>query len=128
MANSLVIFKSIQCFVFIMTFVGLTSAGDAWSYNQIETFCYREQYQRTVTRPGCKPESFLVHACLGNCRSYEKPLQDIPYFQTVCLCCKASTSVRKTFTLSDCKEGVDRTVEIESALTCNCEHTDKCKS
>ena len=100
--------------------------GDAWSYNNIETFCYRQQYNRTVRRDGCDPESFVVHACLGNCRSYQKPLQDVPYFQSVCLCCKASEKATKEFTLTSCRADVDKRVVIESAVTCNCERTDTC--
>jgi len=100
--------------------------GDAWSYNNIETFCYRQQYNRTVRREGCKPESFVVHACLGNCRSYQKPLQDVPYFQSVCLCCKASVKTTQKFTLASCRENIDTRVVIESAVACNCETTDTC--
>lgn len=108
----------------IITFVSLTGASGT---KNDDIFCNKQSYSVTVKRKGCKTEKFVVSACLGNCPSYQKPLQDSPYFQSKCYSCRASRVVNKEFLLSECVQQVDRLVTIESAEACACKQSDACK-
>ena len=97
-----------------------TEAGkDLWRSQSIEVFCKVEDYRVKIEREGCKTNHFLVKACLGNCRSYEVPLQDVPYFTPKCQTCTASEFTNKKFQLTN-YTGVEKTVVIESAVSCSC--------
>ena len=95
-------------------------SGDPWSRQHIPIFCQQHDYKVRVEREGCDSNHFIVKACVGNCRSFEQPLQDVPYFTSRCQLCKAATFVKEKFELQGCTQGVDSTVLIQSASSCSC--------
>ena len=94
--------------------------ADVWNKNDIDIFCNLEEYGVKVERPGCPAQEFLVKACLGNCRSFELPIQQSPYFQSKCETCRAEKTEKVMHVLQGCDAGVDRTVYIDSAVSCKC--------
>lgn len=112
--------------VFVICFLLTGSVTDGHSNDEV--FCNKQPYRVKVTRIGCSDEFFTVSACLGNCASYQKPLQDLPYFRSECYQCKASVVIKKQFRLSNCISEVDNMVTIESAEVCKCEKMSVCWS
>ena len=101
----------------------VTEAGgkDMWKSQSIEVFCRVQDYRVKIEREGCQTNHFTVKACLGNCRSFELPLQDVPYFTSKCQTCTASEFTNKKFQLTNCTNPyVERSVVIESAVSCSC--------
>ena len=113
--------------IYVVCLISLYAvSGDVWSDNAIDIFCDKERYSKKVDREGCAVESFVVDACLGNCRSYQRPVQDNPYFLSLCQGCRATKTITKEFTFKDCKVGIYNKVYIESAVDCACVKLDKC--
>ena len=96
-------------------------SGNPWEGMKI--YCKVEQYNLLAEKPGCTPQRFRVAACLGLCTSYVQLTANLPYMITHCKCCRAKTTVKKSFTFSTCNPGVDRTIEIDSATECACQRT-----
>lgn len=112
--------------IFLLLSLTPLVATDIWADNGIDVFCNKELYRRKVEREGCVTQQFVVYACLGNCRSYQKPLIDNPYFQSMCQSCRAGQTEMKQFTLDTCRSGIDKSVSIESAVSCSCQNSDNC--
>ena len=116
--------KRISLYFTICIWLLSSAAGHLW--NDVEIFCNLEKYKVKIDREGCaKEQYFPVKACLGNCRSLEKPLQDVPFFRSACQMCKATKINKLRFTLDNCDTGIDNIVFIDSAVQCAC-RTSKC--
>ena len=112
---------SISVFCCLYLSPSCVTASDPWVAQQIEVFCDKQQYRKKVERQGCDDQSFIVEACLGNCRSYQKILTHAPHFQSQCSSCKPTRTEYKKFTFTRCNTGVDDKISIESALSCSCQ-------
>lgn len=97
-----------------------STAVEGTLWKDMDIFCNLEDYSVKIDREGCDRQYFPVKACLGNCRSFEKPLQDNPFFMSACQLCQTTKINKYQFSLNRCDEGVDRTVIIESAVECAC--------
>lgn len=95
-------------------------SSNVWYSKEIDVFCEKEDYSVQVEHPGCPSQDFLVKACLGNCRSFELPIQNSPFFKSKCETCRAKHTEKKAFRLHGCAPGVNTLVHIESALSCEC--------
>ena len=107
-------------FILLLSIWISTVDSDPWSRQSIEVFCKAEDYNVKVRRQGCETQNFNVKACLGNCRSFDQPLQDVPFFTSRCQLCKADVVTKKKFSLDRCNDNMDKSVFIESAVTCSC--------
>ena len=92
-------------------------------WDGMKIYCKAENYRITLQRPGCDPEKVQVSACLGLCASYVQLTGTYPYMINHCKCCKATQTAKKTFTFSRCNQGVDKSIQVDSATECTCQST-----
>ena len=104
----------------VWVFLNFVEANDPWVAQSIEVFCDQQPFEKTVVREGCESGKFVVQACLGNCRSYQKVLSHAPHFESRCSSCQPRVTENKQFTMEGCSPGVDALVTIESAVGCEC--------
>ena len=118
--------KTIVSMRTVLIYLFMLHVNDIIVLNAIEEICTKQRYSQKVERYGCKTQSFVVDACIGNCISYDQPLADVPYFQSKCHVCKAVRTEFKEFYLTHCENEDDKKVKIESALECSCVYIDDC--
>ena len=111
--------------VFFIISSGIASES-FWERNNINSYCEVRQYPKEVLRPGCEQEILHVKACFGVCRSFQRPLQDVPFFEGICQNCRAVSTKTKHFQLSTCNSEVSSDVYIEEAVHCSCSNSELC--
>ena len=118
---------SIHLLVTIVFLLLPTIHADVWEKKNIELFCNKQEFRKTLKRDGCEDKQVKIHACLGNCKSYCIPKAASPYFDTHCYECKPALMKKETFYFDKCHPNVLTSVEIESAESCECKKREKCE-
>jgi hypothetical protein len=82
--------------------------------------CKPKDVTRLVSHPGCIPKEVVVSACQGTCRSLSAILMKEPWFETICECCKRTSTTKKQVTLT-CQGGQSHSEYVLSANGCKCQ-------